>query len=202
MLKNNLKFIPAGIVVFLLIAAFLWSVQSVASPILIGGILIFLLGELNEFHLMKKLRIGVLLILLVWIMANTKSIVIPFLIAFTFAYLTNPLVDFLERLRLSRLFAVSLIFIVGTGLFALACFTLIPDLVREIQDLIVKLPRTIQGGIAFAHKHLPRLFGLLQIDYMKIEQDFLQNQYPAKVEAMLLKAVKALSEMERFSARS
>jgi predicted PurR-regulated permease PerM len=198
MIPKKSTFIPAGIAVFLLIAAFLWSVQTVASPILIGGILIYLLGELTQFSLMKKLRNGILLILLIWILSNTKSIVIPFLVAFVFAYLTNPLVDFLERLRFHRLLAVSLIFLVGTGLLTLACFTLIPDLIREIQDLIVRLPQTIQNGIAFAHKHLPKLFALLKVDYLKIEQDFLQNQYPAKVESFLLKMLKAFSGMGTF----
>jgi predicted PurR-regulated permease PerM len=150
---------------------------------------------------MGRLRTGIAVLLLVWMTVNAQSIIIPFLIAFTLAYLINPLVDCLERIRVPRLLAVSLLFGISAGLIVLAWFTLIPDLIREIQDLIVRLPQIFKGVIAYAHEHLPKLFNLLNVDYLKIEQDFLQNQYPAKVESLLLQAVKALSGMGTLLSR-
>jgi predicted PurR-regulated permease PerM len=195
------KIILAGIAIFLLITAFLWSTRTVLSPILIGTLLIYFLSEVREFPLMGRLRTGIAVLLLVWVIINAQGIIVPFLIAFTFAYLINPLIDAFERIRVPRLLAVSMLFTVATGLLVLAWFTLIPDLIREVQDLIVRLPQIIKGVIAYAHEHLPKLFNLLNVDYLKIEQDFLQNQYPAKVEALLLKAVRALSGMGTLLSR-
>ena len=195
MVPKDRKVILAGIAIFLLAAAFLWSTRSVLSPILIGALLIHFLFEVREFPLMRSLRAGIVILLLVWMIINAQGIIIPFLLAFILAYLINPLVDFFERIRVPRLLAVSLLFATAAGLMVLAWFTLIPDLIREIQDLIVRLPIIVKDVIAFAHMHLPKLFNLLNVDYLKIEQDFLQNQYPAKVESLLLKAIKALSGM-------
>jgi len=195
MVPKDRKVILAGIAIFLLAAAFLWSTRSVLSPILIGALLIHFLSEVREFPLMRSLRAGIVILLLVWMIINAQGTIIPFLLAFILAYLINPLVDFFERIRVPRLLAVSLLFATAAGLMVLAWFTLIPDLIREIQDLIVRLPIIVKDVIAFAHMHLPKLFNLLNVDYLKIEQDFLQNQYPAKVESLLLKAIKALSGM-------
>jgi predicted PurR-regulated permease PerM len=194
-MPNARRTLFGGIALFLIAAFFLWSAKSVLSPIVLGGILLYLLTEVRDNPLMRKVRVSIGLILGLWLLVNVQDILIPFLVAFILAYLTNPLIDFLERRRLPRLPAVSLVFVIMTGLTVLGAITLVPDLIREIQDLIVRLPQTVQNAIAFAHKHLPRLFAILKIDYMKIEQDFLQNQYPAKVEALLIQAVKALSNM-------
>jgi predicted PurR-regulated permease PerM len=195
MVLKDRKVILAGIAIFLLAAAFLWSARSVLSPILIGALLIYFLSEVREFPLMRRLRTGIAVLLLVWLVINAQGIIIPFLLAFILAYLISPLVDFFERLRIPRLLAVSLLFTVAAGLIVLAWFTLIPDLILEIQDLLVRLPKIIQDVIAYAHGHLPKLFKLLNVDYLKIEKDFLQNQYPSKVESLLLQAIKSLSGM-------
>jgi predicted PurR-regulated permease PerM len=195
MILKDRKIILAGIAIFLLITAFLWSARSVLSPILIGILLIYFLTEVQEFPLMRRLRTGIAILLLVWMVVNAQGIIIPFLIAFSLAYLINPLVDVFERVRIPRLLAVSMLFATAAGFVVLAWFTLIPDLVREIQDLIVRMPKIIQDIIAFAHQRLPKLFNVLNVDYLKIEKDFLQNQYPAKVESLLFEAVKALSNM-------
>ena len=144
---------------------------------------------------MKKLRGGIAIILLVWLIANTKGIIIPFLFAFILAYLTNPLVDFFVRLRVPRLLGVTMIFLLALGVTVAVAVILIPDLIDEFQNLLERLPQAVQGLFDFAHKHLSKLFAMLKIDYWKIEQDFLQNQYPAKVEELLLKSLKALSGM-------
>lgn len=191
----------AAIAVCLLTVVFLWSTRSVLSPILVGGLLLVLLGEMKDFELARKLRAGIGIILGVWILANAQGIVIPFLIAFVFAYLINPVVDFLDHRRWPRLLAVTAVFVVLFGGLGLLAVLVIPDLVREIQDLIVRLPQMIQGAIGLAHKHLPRLFGVLQIDYAKVEEDFLVHRYPAKVEEILIGFMRGLSGMGTWLSR-
>jgi predicted PurR-regulated permease PerM len=196
--KNTLV---AGIAVGLLAVALLWTARSILSPLLVGGLLLYLLSEMKGYELAKKIRAGVGIILGLWILTNAQGVIVPFLIAFIGAYLINPLVDGLERRRIPRLLAVTLVFIAGFGVVAGVSFMVVPDLVREIQDLIVRLPQMIQSGIALAHKHLPRLFGLLKVDYSKVEQDFLTNKYPAKVEELLIASFRVLSGMGAWLSR-
>ncbi|MBN2200681.1 AI-2E family transporter [bacterium] len=191
----------AAIAVCLLTVVFLWSTRSVLSPILVGGLLFYLLTEMKDFELARKLRTGIGIILGVWILANAQGIVVPFLIAFVLAYLFNPMVDFFERRRWPRLVGVTVVFAVLFGGLGFLAVLVIPDLVREIQDLIVRLPRMIQGAISLAHQHLPKLFGVLQIDYAKVEEDFLVRRYPAKVEELMIGFLRGLSGMGTWLTR-
>lgn len=79
---------------------------------------------------------GVLLYLL-------APILMPFLVAATLAYLGDPLVDRLERLKLSRSLAVSLVFLVLLLLLALVVILLVPVLEHQIAAMITAWPRYV-----------------------------------------------------------
>lgn len=74
---------------------------------------------------------------LIWLLA---PVLVPFVIAAFFGYLGDPLVDRLERARMSRTFAVSLVFFVMTTLAALALFFLLPLLGDQVSHFISQLP--------------------------------------------------------------
>ena len=71
----------------------------------------------------------------------------PFAIAALLAWLGDPLVDRLERRRMSRGVAVALVFAVMTLALVLAVVALVPLLERQIARLIEKLPQ----GVALAN---------------------------------------------------
>lgn len=74
---------------------------------------------------------------LIWLLA---PVLVPFAISAFFGYLGDPLVDRLERMRLSRTFAVSLVFFVMTFLAALALFFLLPVLGEQISHFVAQMP--------------------------------------------------------------
>ncbi len=67
-------------------------------------------------------------------------ILAPFAIAATFAYMGDPLVDRLERYRMSRTAAVCLVFVVVTALTALALVLVVPLLQEQVLSLIDNVP--------------------------------------------------------------
>lgn len=81
---------------------------------------------------------------LVWLLAPVLT---PFAVAALLAWLGDPLVDRLERRRLSRGAAVTLVFAVMTLATLLAVIALVPLLERQIARLIEKLPQ----GVAWAN---------------------------------------------------
>lgn len=81
---------------------------------------------------------------LVWLLAPVLT---PFAIAALLAWLGDPLVDRLERRRLSRGAAVALVFVAMTLGLVLAVVALVPLLERQIARLIEKLPQ----GVAWAN---------------------------------------------------
>lgn len=75
--------------------------------------------------------------LLVWLLA---PILTPFVIGAGLAYLGDPLVDRLERMRLSRTAGVALVFVVLTLVGLLVIVAIVPMIQRQFLTLIRNLP--------------------------------------------------------------
>lgn len=189
------KHILSTIAVFLLLTALIWDTHVLLSPLLVGGLLIFLLSALKGFPYSGRLRMVVMLILLFWFVNRTQGVVVPFVTAFIFAYLLNPIVDLFEKLKIPRTLGVAVIFILISGLFVFLGLILIPDLVREVQDLIIRLPQLAEKGMDLLRKYIPKLLGFLKVDPEKLQKDILEERYPTKIEEILLKLLSSLTGM-------
>lgn len=75
-----------------------------------------------------------------WLLWLLSPILMPFMLAAVFAYLGDPLVDRLERLRIGRGLAASIVFLVMLLLVALALLLLVPLIQRQIARFIAALP--------------------------------------------------------------
>lgn len=84
----------------------------------------------------------------------------PFAIAALFAYLWDPVVDRLERLRISRDFAVTLVFLLIIVLVVLIVLLLIPYLERQVAKLIEQLPVWLAWIQAEAAPWVEQRFGV------------------------------------------
>lgn len=93
-------------------------------------------NSLKWIVLIGTLVAGVLLYLL-------APVLMPFLVAATLAYLGDPLVDRLERLKLSRTLAVSLVFLMLVLMLTVVVLLLIPVLEQQITALVNNWPRYI-----------------------------------------------------------
>ncbi len=74
---------------------------------------------------------------LIWLLAPVLT---PFAIALFFGYLGDPLVDTLERARMSRTFAVLLVFFMMITLAALALLFLVPLLSDQVGHFVEQMP--------------------------------------------------------------
>jgi len=75
-----------------------------------------------------------------WLVWLLSPILMPFMLAGVFAYLGDPLVDRLERLRIGRGLAAGIVFLVMLLLVALALLVLVPLVQRQIAHFIAALP--------------------------------------------------------------
>lgn len=80
---------------------------------------------------------GLAFLVLLYLLA---PILTPFVIGAGLAYLGDPLVDRLQRLRLSRTAGVAVVFVVLTLLLMLAIFALVPLLQQQFLTLLRNLP--------------------------------------------------------------
>ncbi len=101
---------------------------------------------LKQIKLVFFIVVGLLIVL--WAAANFDTllrVLIPFIVAAVFSYIFAPVVNFLENKGVKRVLAVTIVFVVVFGLFALMSVTLFPLIGRELARLATELPERAQG---------------------------------------------------------
>lgn len=93
---------------------------------------------MSDRHKWQLMALIVGLSFLLWLLGPVLT---PFVIAALLAYLGDPLVDWLERLRLSRSGAVAIVFVLMTLVLVGVVLLLIPLLERQISAFIEQFPR-------------------------------------------------------------
>jgi predicted PurR-regulated permease PerM len=89
-----------------------------------------------------------------------QPILFPFVLGALVAYLGDPVVDFLERFRLNRTFAVVLVFILLTAFFVVSLLIMVPLLLDQLDALIRKIPQFYQWATQVAAPWAQQRFGL------------------------------------------
>jgi predicted PurR-regulated permease PerM len=76
---------------------------------------------------------------LFWVLYNISAVIAPFLVSIVFAYILNPIIRFLEKLRIPRPWGVLTLYIVAilTGILIVVPITL--TIVSEANDLVGRL---------------------------------------------------------------
>lgn len=74
-----------------------------------------------------------------------SSVLMPFVIALLLYYLLNPVIDFLEKRKVKRIWGVALLFVVLLGLLVLLVGTLIPLLSEQFSSLVENFPSFIDS---------------------------------------------------------
>jgi len=112
-----------------------------------------------------------------WLLTLLSPILMPFIVGALFAYLGDPLVDRLEKTRLSRTLSVMVVFSIMI-LFGLSLLLFIlPQLEKQITGLVIRLPQFISW---IQENILPRLSAVVglepgSLDLGTIKEAFTNN---------------------------
>ena len=120
---------------------------------------------MSDTHKWQLAALTIGLGLLLWLLGPVLT---PFVIGALLAYLGDPLVDRLERLRLSRTAAVAIVFSLMTLALVGVVLLLIPMLERQISTFIEQFPRYRDW---FTEIALPWVSARIGLDFMGIELD-------------------------------
>lgn len=138
-----------------------WGIVQVAAVVAVLGVFLFqtltLLNPVMLFVLLWAItlpfrgRPGYLPLVLgaatltgFWVLANTGSILAPFILSLTLAYILDPLVDRLETKGLSRTIAVLMLIIPSMVIIGALCIFFIPAAFRQTGDLLNAIPVLVQ----------------------------------------------------------
>ncbi|NOY65787.1 MAG: AI-2E family transporter [Gammaproteobacteria bacterium] len=101
-----------------------------------------------------------------WLIYLLAPVLTPFLVAVGLAYLGDPLVDRLEKYKLSRTLAVIMVFSILTILFLLFLLLLVPQIEKQVMYLLQKLPEYLD---ALQNKVIPWLAAQLGLTDIRVD---------------------------------
>jgi len=96
-----------------------------------------------------------------WLLYLLSPILMPFIVGALLAYLGDPLVDRLEKTRLSRTLSVCVVFVFMLLLCLILILFILPQLERQITGLVARFPQFISW---IQENVLPRLSALLGLE--------------------------------------
>jgi len=120
----------------------------------------------------------VALFLIGWLIYQLSPILSPFLVGILLAYLGDPLVDRLERWKLSRTWGVILVFSLFTLLCLLLLLVLVPMLGKQLMHLYELAPLGLDWLQLTALPWVQARFGL-DDDFWRVDQ--LKSAFPANL---------------------
>jgi len=100
--------------------------------------------QIPEISRSQMLWIAAALLVTGWLVWLLAPVLTPFLLSALLAYMADPVVNRLERWKVRRDVAVSLVFLVVISILVVAMLILVPLLVRETIDLVERLPGYFQ----------------------------------------------------------
>lgn len=135
-------------VVSLCALAFLFSVKAVVlSPVIAFLLLILLISPWAGTRMHTLTVVAASTLLLIWMLDFLGALLAPFILAFAFAYILNPVVNRLEARGMKRGLAVAVIFVPAFAAVALALIFGVPALIQQIGTLVEKAPEALQRGV-------------------------------------------------------
>lgn len=103
----------------------------------------------------RLLVAGAVLLALIGLLYLVRGVAGPVLAAAGIAYIVLPIVEALERRRCPRALAVSLLMLaIAVGAAIVSAF-LVPTLIRQVGDLVARIPRFLAAGLALARTYFP-----------------------------------------------
>ncbi|WP_413527562.1 AI-2E family transporter [Marinilactibacillus psychrotolerans] len=160
----------------------------------------FLGGSSLVFTLAVLIMIGIIIVLFNQvdfifypIAVLISSVLMPFVIALLLYYLLNPIIDFLEKRKIKRLWGVALLFIVLIGLFVVLIGTLIPLLSNQFNSLVENFPSFIDTLINTSSEWLNNVPFGEQIESFINEGESFISQVPDNLNQYLTDGLSGVS---------
>ena len=124
-----------------------------------------------DLSLITKIFLGILIFYLINILFNKFPILgytlSSVMIAIIFAYIINPIVNYLERKGVKRQFGVIIVYISAILIFGILIVSVIPKTINEVSNLLTSLPGMVDTLIREFNNFLSNVFAKFNIELPK-----------------------------------
>lgn len=138
-----------------------------------------------DLHFITKIFLGILTLYLITIIFNKFPILgytlSSAIIAIIFAYIIDPIVNYLERKGVKRQFGVIIVYISVVLIFGVLIVSVIPKTINEISKLLASLPEMVDTLTKNVNSFLTDIFAKFNIELPDNFIDFYKESNP-KVE--------------------
>jgi predicted PurR-regulated permease PerM len=138
------KLIPGVIILLFFFTFFRQMVlcfETILTPTILTAITLIILIPFKKEHKVINTLIAIILFLYgIWLLTLIKTIVIPFVIAIVIAYISDPVVMYLEKKKIARSNAILLLIGLIILAFIILLLFIIPALVNEISGFVSQIP--------------------------------------------------------------
>jgi predicted PurR-regulated permease PerM len=159
--------------VIIVLGFFLYATRTILNPallfVLLWAVLIPFRGR--EGH--NALLIVVAVLTVFWLLSSAGSILAPFVLSIVLAYVLDPLVDWLERRRISRTLAMGFLSVFAVAVLAVVVLLVVPAAVRQLGVLLEDVPVFFQRLGAWLETMRTRM---LAVDMPFIDEDDLARR--------------------------
>lgn len=165
-----------GIAVLLI--ALIHSLRDLMSPPVVSILLILFLLPMRSHRIKHYLIFMTVSVFLLWFVSHVGTILVPFILSLILAYLFDPVSDRLESLRIPRTLAVAIIVLIVFSLLILGLIFLIPQIIRELKELI-------DLSIDYSDKAAIWVEGLLEQFGFERIQEIALKELPGRLQQIL-----------------
>jgi predicted PurR-regulated permease PerM len=127
----------------LLLLVLIYSIQSVLSPFLLLGAIIFLLYPLRGYSLAKKIMWPSVILFGIWFVSSISSLLAPFVVSLVLAYVMNPIVERFERWSVPRWVTSLVLILIVLGLIVLFFFLVLPVVLTQVEGILDSMSKLI-----------------------------------------------------------
>ena len=150
-----------GTALVLVVGFFLYSLRGILNPFYLFWLLVALLYPFRGRQGYSLLLGAATVLLLLWILDATGSVLAPFVLAFVLAYILDPVVDRVSsHPRISR--SLAIVLILGPVLLGGAALVVVgvPILASQLSDLIESVPALVDRLEGWARALSPETLGI------------------------------------------
>lgn len=150
--------------------------------------------NIYDFVKFKYFKYAVITLVLAFLCYQINEIFPPFILAFILAYLLNPLINYMESKKISRLTAIILMISVIILFITMIAIFIVPIISREFEHLYSKLPKYFYD----IKMHIMSLNNDAKVQYAKK----ILPQYSDDISEIILRNISTVSERLLASSNS
>lgn len=120
----------------LLLMVLIYTIQTVVSPFVAVGAILFLLFPLRHYALARNLMWLSVVLFSLWFVSAVSSILAPFVVSLVIAYLLNPVVSRLEGWKIPRWISSLVLILLVVAVIVLVLFFVLPIAVTQFEALL------------------------------------------------------------------